>query len=312
LVAQWARLGSGANPLRRRGLTVGPGDTLDTEDPGDDVQRRFRYQHAYAAIQCLKLLEPASEFVAVYCENHEDVLLRRRNGRYVGVQVKTRQFEGEPFKASDAAVIKSIARFARLEQDFPDQFDAYHFVTNHAFWIEVEDHRCLASVVARIRDRGGVKGLPKANVSRAYVLAICEKHSCEETHVASALCKLVPVGFGSDLERSYRDLRDVVAATGELGSHSHATVSRIADNLVFLAYKASSLTLGGDVTDLYALVNDFDGNRQALLLASKTITTDQVQALINVGRFRREPADLRTPGAGRVAAAWSRRSHREA
>jgi hypothetical protein len=89
------------------------------------------------------------------------------------------------------------------------------------------------------------------------------------------------VGFGSDLERSYRDLRDVVAATGELGSHSHATVSRIADNLVFLAYKASSLTLGGDVTDLYALVNDFDGNRQALLLAGKTITTDQVQALIN-------------------------------
>src|SRR3954453_12021972 len=197
--------------LRRRGLTVGPGDILDTEDPGDDVQRRFRYQHAYAAIQCLKLLEPTSEFVAVYCENHEDVLLRRHNGRYVGVQVKTRQFEGEPFKASDAAVMKSIARFARLERDFPDQFDAYHFVTNHGFCTEVQDQRCLTFVIARIHERGGAKGLPKTNVLRAYVLAICEQHKCEETYVASALCKLVLVGFGSDLERSYRDLRDIVA-----------------------------------------------------------------------------------------------------
>jgi hypothetical protein len=65
-------------------LTVGPGDILDTEDPGDDVQRRFRYQHAYAAIQCLKLLEPTSEFIAVYCENHEDVLLRDTTGGMSG------------------------------------------------------------------------------------------------------------------------------------------------------------------------------------------------------------------------------------
>ena len=229
---------------------------------GDDVQRRFRYQHAYAAIQCLKLLEPGSEFVAVYCENHEDVLLRRHDGRYVGVQVKTRQFEGDPFKASDAAVTKSVARFARLEQSFPEQFDAYHFVTNHAFWDKVQDERCLSSVVARIRQRGGVKGLPKTNLLRTYVWEICEQHNCDETHVASALCKLVLIGFGSDLDRSYRDLRDVVAATDILGSYSHATVNRISDNLVFLAYKASSLVLGGGVADQYALVSDFGGHRR--------------------------------------------------
>ncbi len=261
-------------------MTVEPGDILDTSDPGDDVQRRFRYQHAYAAIQCLKLLEPTSEFVAVYCENHEDVLLRRRNGQYVGVQVKTRQFAGEPFKANDSAVMKSVARFSRLEKDFPDKFDAFHFVTNHGFWNDVQDQRCLAFVVAQIRNRGGIKGLSKSNALRAYVLAICDDHECEEGHVASALCKLVLVGFDSDLERSYRDLRDVVAATGELGSHSHGTVGRIADNLVFHAYEASSLVQGGDVADLYTLVGDFEGHRQALVLAGKMITADRVQSLI--------------------------------
>ncbi len=196
------------------------------------------------------------------------------------MQVKTRQFNGDPFKANDAAVMRSVARFAALEKDFPNQFDAFHFVTNHGFWSDVQDQRCLSFVIARIRDRGGVKGLAKTNVLRAYALAVCKKHDCEEAHVTSALCKLVLVGFGSDLERSYRDLRDVVAATGDLGSHSHATVGRIADNLVFHTYKASSLTLGGEVSDLYALVRDFDEHRQALLLAGKTITAERVEALI--------------------------------
>jgi Cap4 dsDNA endonuclease len=259
---------------------IDPGNVLDTKDPGDDVQRRFRYQHAYAAIQCLKLLEPGAEFVAVYCENHEDVLLRRRNGLYVGVQVKTKKFDKEPFKSTDPAVMKSIARFAYLEHSFPGRFDAFHLVTNHGFWTEGEDERCLAFLKDRIRQRGGTKGLPKTNALKAYVATICEEHSCGEVHVVAALCKLSLMGFETDLERSYRDLRDVVGATGDLGSHSHATVRRIADNLVFLAYEASSLTPGGDAAQLYELVSDFEIHRQALLLAGKTITAERVQALI--------------------------------
>jgi len=39
-----------------------PANTLDTKDPDDDVQRRFRYQAAYAAIISLDLLDENSEF----------------------------------------------------------------------------------------------------------------------------------------------------------------------------------------------------------------------------------------------------------
>ena len=262
-------------------VTLAPGEVLDMKDPGDDVQLRFRYQHAYAAIQCLKLIGSSPEFVAVYCENYEDVLLRRKNGTYVGVQVKTRQFEGEPFKATDADVIKSIARFARLERDFPDQFDAYHFVTNHVFWTKTEDEHCPAHILSLAQGRGGVKGLRKTNTLRAYVLDVCDKHDCEEAHVASALCKLRLDGYGSDLERSYRDLIDVVAATGDLGSHSHGIVCRIADNLLFHAYKASSCILGGGVAALYELVSDFNKHRHDLVLAGKTFTAETVHTLIN-------------------------------
>jgi hypothetical protein len=258
-----------------------PGETLDLIDPGDDVQLRFRYQHAYAAIQCLRLLDSDSEFVAVYCENHEDVLIRRKDGRYVGVQVKTRRFDKEPFKATDPAIVKSISRFASLEQKFPDQFETYHFVTNHGFWNDVKDERCLAHLLSIIKERGGVKGLPKTNLLRAYVLDICASHGCEEAQVCSALCKLSIAGFESDLQRSYRDLRDAVATTGDLGNYSHAVVSRIADNLVFRTYEASSLVSGGDSTSLYDLVGNFEQRRQDLILAGKTITPDQVQSMID-------------------------------
>lgn len=111
-------------------MSLDPGDTLDTKDPGDDTQRRFRYQHAYAAIQCAKLLHPDCKHDTVYCENFEDILLRKKTGAFEGVQVKTRQFKGEPFKSSDAALKKSIARFAELEKKFPGKFEAYHFVSS--------------------------------------------------------------------------------------------------------------------------------------------------------------------------------------
>lgn len=262
-------------------MTFGPGEILDNSDPGDDVQLRFRYQHAFAAIQCLKLLEPSPQYVAVYCENHEDVLLRRHSGRYVGVQIKTRQFERDPFKATELAVTKSVARFAGLEKAFPGQFDTFYLVTNHAFWADAQDGRCLPHLIGLLKKRGSVKGLPNKNILRAYTLMICEKHGCEEAHVASALCKMEVVGHGSDLERSYRDLRDVVAATGELGWRSHAAVRRIADNLLFYTYEASSRKLGGAVADLYDLVVDFEGRREDLVLAGKTITAETVRQMVD-------------------------------
>lgn len=167
-----------------------PGDSLDTNDPGDDVQRRFRYQHAYAAIQCAKLLESDCGHDAVYCENYEDVLLRKKSGKFVGVQVKTRLFKLEPFKSNDEAIKRSIARFAELEKKFPNQFDAYHFVTNHGFWEEKQDKNCIKFLVTSIRKRGGVKGLPTKNELRSYIAAICIEHDCAEDDVVSAMLKM--------------------------------------------------------------------------------------------------------------------------
>jgi len=131
-------------------------------------------------MQCLKLLDESPAFDAVFCENHEDVLLRKSDGRYDGVQVKTRQFDGDPFRATDEAVTKSIARFATLEKTYPNRFDNYHFVTNHGFWEKEENAHNLVYLSSAIRQRGGIKGLQKTSLLKQFVCNVCDSHGCDE------------------------------------------------------------------------------------------------------------------------------------
>ena len=122
-------------------MSADPGAVLDKTDPGADVQGRFSYQHCYAAIQCLRLIDGDRE--AVFCENHEDILLRKRGGQYEALQIKTRRFDLEPFAADDDEVLKSVGRFSKLEKVYPGRFDAFHFVTNHGFRNDKESGKNL-------------------------------------------------------------------------------------------------------------------------------------------------------------------------
>ncbi len=262
-------------------MTATPGTTLDVKDPGDDVQRRFRYQHAFTAIHCARLLHPDCDYDTIYCENLEDALLRKKSGRFVGIQVKTRAFHLEPFKAGDEAVKKSIGRFADLEARFPDQFDGYRFVTNHGFWAEEDNRHCIDFLIRTLKKRGGVKRLRATHELRSWIDQICREHACKECDVVSAILKLELVGYESDLERSSRDLQQIVAEMEGLEACSAKVAGTIADNLMHKVYKASSVVLGGDRAALYELVSDFKAHRDALVLQGKTIEAADVRTVID-------------------------------
>ncbi|TNC98641.1 MAG: hypothetical protein FD119_112 [Stygiobacter sp.] len=260
-------------------MSVDPGAVLDKTDPGADVQGRFSYQHCYAAIQCLRLID--GELDAVFCENHEDILLRKCGGQYEALQIKTRRFDLEPFAADDDEVLKSIGRFAKLERTYPDRFDAFHFVTNHGFRNDKASGKNIQYVRDEIVALGTVDGLTKANKLRKFVIAASAVSGCSESDVVAALKKLVLSGHQTDLERPFKDLREVVGETRDFRkTQTLDTVSKMADNLLFLCYRASSSALGGGVADLYGLAMDFDAQRDALLLTGKEITADMVEQVI--------------------------------
>jgi hypothetical protein len=64
--------------LRRENLSdkQSPIKVLSDTDRGDDVQRRFRYQAAIAASLSLALLDSDSDIIEIFCEQHEDILVR--------------------------------------------------------------------------------------------------------------------------------------------------------------------------------------------------------------------------------------------
>ena len=54
---------------------ITPETILSNGDPGDDMQRRLRYQAIYAASLALSLVAADSEFDCLFCEHHEDILM---------------------------------------------------------------------------------------------------------------------------------------------------------------------------------------------------------------------------------------------
>ena len=107
---------------------------LDITDTGDDTQRRFRYQAAYAANISLGLLDSTSEFEELFCEHHEDILVKKKDNSFIGIQVKTRDAGRDPFKANDPEIIHSIKRFIEQSVQYPNQYSRFVLATNYSFW----------------------------------------------------------------------------------------------------------------------------------------------------------------------------------
>ena len=89
-------------------MGLGPDEVLNPGDPGDDTLRRFRYQAVRACVYMLALFDDDLEIEEVFCEHHEDILLKYRSGTFLGVQIKTKLDGSVPVKAGDEEVIGSL------------------------------------------------------------------------------------------------------------------------------------------------------------------------------------------------------------
>lgn len=120
-----------------------PDTTISRDDPGDDTARRYAYQWTYAAIRACALLDVTVDIVEVFCEHHEDVLLKHRDNAFTGIQVKTRETGGDPWTATEDQIFAACCRFASLENDFPGSFREFVLATNHTFLSNRKTGTCL-------------------------------------------------------------------------------------------------------------------------------------------------------------------------
>lgn len=127
-----------------------PDEISNSEDRGDDTQRRFRYQAAYAALLSLFLLDSKFGYEALYCEQLEDILIKHLNNKFIGIQVKTRETTRGPFKFQDPEIMHTLQRFTEHEKNFPNEFLGYLICSNCGF-LEKNDASSLIHCLKVLR-----------------------------------------------------------------------------------------------------------------------------------------------------------------
>jgi molybdopterin converting factor small subunit len=278
-----------------------PDTVLAIGDPGDDTARHYRYQWTYAAIICCMLLDETEKVAEVFCEHHEDVLLKHVDGTFSGLQVKTRASDQEVCKTNDAVVKGSCARFAKLEAKFPGQFRAFRFLTNHPLHAAGNGqdlHQTLRAIMeARsVSSLSGPVAKFLTSVSRgADCAAEVAFTALSKTNADDGLPKL------SDIE-----VRVVGTLTGiwECAADcSYAAVQRAARHRTSKCERASSLA-HQDVLPAYLPARvDPVGTELAARIAGKRINRLRVldiydQGLNETALLNGEPETIMGPGAG--------------
>jgi HEAT repeat protein len=144
------------DPSEDTNQATNPLSELDTSDPGDDTQRRFRFQATVAAMNSLALLDEEGELVAIFCEHHEDILLVGRDGKVVAKQVKTRAEHLPALRLGglDTPVRSALVRFIKKDLEFPGQFDRFVLETNVGFMDEAGDGHSLPRLLRMVQDAG--------------------------------------------------------------------------------------------------------------------------------------------------------------
>ena len=267
---------------------VTPERVLSNDDPGDDTQRRFRYQNTYAAIISLSLLKENSNADCIFCEHHEDVLVKQKDGTFVGIQIKTRNSK-KPYQAGDEPVINSLKRFIKLESQFSECFSQYVIAVNNGFWQEKETKNNLPYLLKLAK-----AAIDEGTTTHQSLLTFAkEKFSFENEDIRlfnadgtvsnftlRVLSKVITQEDLPKLENPERDLIEEIAKLPDMGQRGYDELRKLAEALVNEMFRAASLANNSPPPlYCYLLTNSAEQSTTAVI-QGKQITKEKILEII--------------------------------
>ncbi len=281
---------------------VSPDTVVASGDPGDDTARRYRYQFTYAGILCCSLLDDTLDVIEVFCEHHEDVLVKHSDGLFTGCQVKTRAPEGEPWKANDEAIVAACARFVALDNEFPDKFRAFVIVTNHMFYSNAKTATCLPFLLELSRACDSISTADRK--LKTFLRKISRKAGCSEDVAFTAVRKMrldhaapklddITTKLVNELTLSWPRARDC----------SWEAVQRAAHQLIAACHEASSL-VHADALPSYLVVSaDPVATEMQRRIDGKRIDRTRLESILDAAQLGSEllegpPDAIPLPSAG--------------
>mgnify|MGYP000849571807 CR=1 FL=1 len=221
--------------------SIGPDSVVDAKDPGDDVLRRFRYQITYTGILCLMMIDQ-NEFDELFCEQHEDLLVKYKDGTYTGIQIKTKDLNLPPFNIEDDSIIKSFKRFILLDLAFPEKFRAFSIVSNHGF-DQSKPHLCVNTLIENIKQ--GNEVLKPKSKTLSLIKGLCRETGCNEEHATRVIAKVRLKTF-CGLDDINMKLQNELKNCKILKGLTESKLTEIADRIIAKCFHASSLTVSDD------------------------------------------------------------------
>ena len=219
-------------------MSGGPDQVLDS-DLGDETASRYVYQYTCAAMLACALLDDSAQVSEVFCEHHEDVLLKGPDGRFTGCQVKTRQESDDHWLATEDQILGALARFVELEAQFGALFRGYVIISNHPFKTGESGTR-LPFLLAKAQECNSISSADK-RLGR-LIVRLRKRTEQSEQAVIAALQK-------TTIRDDYPKRADVLTVLcGDLAqawvgasSCSMGLLAEVAQGLVELCGRASSL-----------------------------------------------------------------------
>lgn len=232
-------------------MNPNPDETIDT-DGGDETQKKFHYQDAYAALEVARLMDDKLHYDSVYVELIEDILVKLTTGKFIGVQVKS-QKDGW-FTFNNEHIIDALRRFIEHERKFPRKFKRYVLCTNCGFRREktatnlpyclsvIRKHDELESCLKEIDFSSSI---PYLKADRDYdnslILNTFKKVEAITWSSLSEYERLLPLDIRDVLDNRYNDI---------------TVMEKIAKQLVEMTVTAARLPKKGDEPSYYEWLMD--------------------------------------------------------
>jgi hypothetical protein len=255
-----------------------PNETSNSQDRGDDTQRRFRFQAAFAASLSLMLLDNDSDYDSLYCEQLEDILVGLKNSMFIGVQVKTREIARGPFKFQDQEIMHTLERFVGHEKEFPNQFLNYVICSNCGF-VEKNDSSSLTHCLKVLVKHNGSRSCLVETDFSDRIAELSRTTSCTEDLVLTVLNKVKIINW-ADLANFEKVLVYEIAKLTHNSHQPYDVLQEIATRLIAITTQAASLSLDLSYPSYFELLKNPEKAILNSKIQNKRITTIMVEESI--------------------------------
>ena len=256
-----------------------PEKVLSAVDRGDDMQMRVRYQATYTALVGLGMLLDATEIEEIYCEHHEDVLVRKTNGRFLGYQVKTRLASLGPFKADDDPIKSALSRFVGLDRYFPGQFDGFVIASNVGFWQTTASAKNLPYII-QLAMKANRAALKASREVRRFIGELASDQKCKHKVVWGVLARVRLQSELPQFQDIEKQLAVQIATTLNESGRRFDELMKAAKAAVEVVRDASSRNHSSPLFRYFVFMTESCTSEESAIIEAKRISKERLRNAI--------------------------------